>query len=289
VTPDIAKLADALAHPADATAAYLTGQMRPSQGALLEAFMAESEATIAALKPELDIPYGPQAREVFDLYVSPKPWRGTLAYFHAGYWQSRDKSHFRFLASFFAPLGVDLALVNYPLCPDVTLAGLTASARRSVPRILATARTLGRGGRDLVAAGHSAGGHLAVELALTHWAESGIAGSPIRAILPISGVFELTPLIGTRLNEKLLLDAEEARAMSPLYRVTGPLPPAQFLVGGLETPEFRAQTEAMAVAWRAGGGEAPVTIVAEADHFSILRSLAPGGAGLSAALSLFGP
>jgi arylformamidase len=163
--------------------------------------------------------------------------------------------------------GIDVALVNYPLCPDVSLRGLVTSARASIPEILHAVRDIGRGGDRLVAAGHSAGGHIAVELAL--------AGAPVSAVIAISGIYELAPLLGTRLNDKLRLDMAEARAMSPLHRVSGALPPALFIVGGLETPEFRAQSEAMHLAWRAAGASA-YRQVEGADHFSVLRQFGPG-------------
>jgi len=255
-----------LAHPAGATHGYLTGQLHPSQAGLLAAFAAEGQEAVAAYAPLLDVAYGGHEREVFDLFLSPKPWRGTVAYFHAGYWQGRDKAQFRFLAVPFMAAGIDVALVNYPLCPDVSLRQLVGSAQRSIPAILQTVRGKGRGGDNFIAAGHSAGGHIAVELAL--------AGAPVSAVVAISGVYELAPLLGTSLNDKLRLDAAEARAMSPLHRVAGALPPALFIVGGLETPEFRAQSEAMHLAWRAGGASA-YRQVEGADHFSVLRHFGP--------------
>jgi len=256
-----------LAHPADATHAYLTGQLHPSQAKLLEDFAAEGQAAVAAYAPVLNIAYGGHEREVFDLFVSPQPWRGTMAYFHAGYWQGRDKAQFRFLAAPFMAAGIDVALVNYPLCPDVSLRRLMRSAEASIPEILHEVREIGRGGDALVAAGHSAGGHIAVELAL--------AGAPVSAVIAISGIYELSPLRMTKLNDKLRLDAAEARAMSPLHRVAGALPPALFIVGGLETPEFRAQSEAMHLAWRAGGASIYLEVDG-AEHFSVLRHFGPG-------------
>jgi len=256
-----------LAHPADATHAYMTGQLHPSQAALLEDFVAAGEAAVAAYAPLLDLAYGGHQREVFDLFVSPQPWRATLAYFHAGFWQGRDKAQFRFLAALFMAAGIDVALVNYPLCPDVSVRQLVRSAEMSIPEILKTVRGLGRGGAELIAAGHSAGGHIAVELAL--------AGAGVSAVIAISGIYELAPLLTTRLNDKLRLDAAEARAMSPLHRVTSALPPALFIVGGLETPEFRAQSEAMHLAWRAAGASSYRQIEG-ADHFSVLRHFGPG-------------
>jgi len=256
-----------LEHLADATYAYLTGQLHPSQTQLLDDFAAESDAAVAGLAPRLDIAYGPHERERFDLFVSPQPWRGTMVYFHAGFWQARDKAQFRFLAARFMTAGIDVALVNYPLCPDVTLRQLINAAQSSIPVILETVRAIGRGGDMVIAAGHSAGGHIAVELAL--------AGAPVCAVIAISGIYELAPLLGTRLNDKLRLDVAQARAMSPLHRVGSALPPAIFMVGGLETPEFRAQSEAMSQAWSVAGPSAYV-VIPGMDHFSVLRHLRPG-------------
>jgi arylformamidase len=256
-----------LAHPADATYAYLTGQLRPSQAGLLKDFAAESEAAVAAYAPLLDVAYGTHEREVFDLFISPQPWRGTMAYFHAGYWQGRDKEQFRFLSPPFMAAGIDIALVNYPLCPDVSLRQIVRSAEASIPAILRMVRETGRGGERLIAAGHSAGGHIAAELAL--------AGAPVSAVVAISGIYELAPLRATSLNDKLRLDAGQAHAMSPLHRVAGMLPPALFMVGGLETPEFQAQSAAMHLAWRAAG-QSTYRQIEDADHFSVLRHFHPG-------------
>lgn len=276
-----------LMHPSDPTVAYLTGQLHPSQGPLLEAFAAESDATLEVCAPTLDMPYGEHPRAVFDFYRSVLPWRGTLAYLHAGFWQARDKAHFRFLAPAFLAAGVDVVLINYPLCPDVSLRDLVDTVRRGLPRILAFLREQSRGGEQMVVAGHSAGGHIAVELALTDWRAAAHVPSPIAGIVPISGIYDLAPLRDTRLNDKLLLDAAEAQAMSPLHRVADVLPPAHFIVGGLETPAFRAQTEAMHAAWLAGNGASALQQVEDANHFSVLRALALDGAAFATVMRLF--
>jgi arylformamidase len=248
---------------------YMTGQRNHEQGPLLEAFARESEAATAALGPRLDIPYGPHPRQRFDLFAAAAP-RATLAYFHAGYWQSRDKAQFRFLAPTLTGAGFDLALVNYPLCPDVALDALTEAAREF---ILAFHVDRGERAAPLIVAGHSAGAHLAVELALTDWRARGVAFAPIHGIVALSGVYDLAPLIETPLNDNLRLTPDAARAASPLGRVRAGAPRAIFAVGGKETPAFHAQTEAMRAAWEASGAVARSLIVAGADHFSLLREL----------------
>ena len=65
--------------------------------------------------------------------------------------------------------------------------------------------------RPLIVAGHSAGGHLAACL----MARSGGAVRPIRAGMPISGLFDLSPLVSTSINKALGLTTEEAARLSP--------------------------------------------------------------------------
>jgi arylformamidase len=262
----------------DATAQYMSGQMRAHHPDLLAAFQRESDAAAAAPDAALDIAYGPHPRETFDFFAGPGERRGTLAFFHAGYWQSRDKSQFRFLAPALLARGFDVAMVNYPLCPDVDLAALVEAAREAVPAIRARA-----GGSRLMAAGHSAGAHIAVELALTDWRARGLDASPIAAVVALSGVFDLEPLRSTPLNDRLRLDEDAARANSPIHRVVWGMPPALFAVGGGETDAFRAQNAAMHAAWTAAGNSGAVMEIAAADHFTLLRKL-QGASELMAAV-----
>jgi arylformamidase len=263
----------------DATAQYMTGQMRPGFPALLAQYQRDSDAVALSAR---DVPYGPHSRQVFDFVQGAAPWRATLAYFHAGFWQSRDKALFRCIAPALAAEGIDVALVNYPLCPDVTLPALVDAARAAVPAILTYAASIRRGGASLIAGGHSAGGHLAVELALTAWG----GPSPIGAIAALSGVYDLAPLIDTPLNDKLRLDLPTARALSPVHRARGGMPPALFAVGGTETPAFLAQNEAMHAAWTKAGNRSACLVVNGADHFSLLLDLQRSSALLSAIAAL---
>jgi arylformamidase len=249
----------------DATQQYMTGQMRPTFPALFEAFQRDSDAVALTAA---DVRYGPHPRQVFDFVAGPAPWRGTFVYFHAGYWQTRDKSLFRFIAQGLLPHGIDVALVNYPLCPDVSLPELVAATRASIPAVLAHAAAAGRGGAPVIAAGHSAGAHIAIELALG----DGPAASSIAALVAISGIYDLEPLRFTALNDKLRLDQATARAMSPIHRVRGGLPPALFTLGETETPAFHAQNAAMCDAWLDAGNQAETLVIAGADHFSLLDS-----------------
>ncbi len=265
----------------EATRQYMTGQLRPTHPALLGGFEQLSIKATQALAPTLDIAYGPHPRQRFDFFVGAES-APTIAYFHAGYWQSRDKSTFRFLASGWVAAGFSVALVNYPLCPEVDVATLTEAVRAFPPSFRDRMASLSRS-QALIAAGHSAGAHLAVELALTDWTARGHAESPIHAVIGLSGVYDLAPLIDTPLNAKLNLNQDSARAASPVGRVHPNMPPALFAVGGAETSAFLQQNAAMASAWSAAGNAGNTLVVEGADHFSLLSEFTMAGSPLSEA------
>ena len=88
----------------------------------------------------------------------------------------------------------------------------------------------------------------------------------------ISGVFDLTPLVGVSINQDLRLDAEAARRVSPLYWPVAPGRVLDAVVGDLETDEFKRQSRTMAEAWREDRAE---TRYAEfvGNHFTVLDAL----------------
>jgi arylformamidase len=268
----------------DAEHQYLGGQWRPGFPTLLAGFEKLGAEAVAASDCALDLRYGPRERETFDFFAAKGACRGTLLYFHAGYWHSRDKSGFRFLAPAFNASGLNVAFINYPLCPGVSLAELVQACRAAPAAVAAHAasRAAGPLASRLVVAGHSAGGHIAVELALDSAASAARArdaaappaAATIAAVAAFSGIYELAPLLTTSLNEKLRLDAESAAAASPLRRAAAQAAPALFAVGADETPAFIEQTRSMHAAWGAAGNRSRLEIVAGCDHFSLLQELA---------------
>lgn len=254
---------------------YIDGQLRPAHAALFERFAAANEAAVIAAQPELDIAYGPHPRQQLDLFRTAGPRRAVIAYFHAGYWQSRDKSGFRFLAPPLAADGFDVALINYPLSPELGVSKIVSAAAAALPA-LATLTDHA----PLILAGHSAGAQIAVELAMATPSAIG----PIAGIVAISGVFDLEPLLDTSVNAKLELDRQTARDASPIHRVLPGAPRTMFAVGALETQAFRDQTAAMARAWASAGNPAEQLTVPDADHFSILDELCREDGALRSAI-----
>jgi arylformamidase len=123
--------------------------------------------------------------------------------------------------------------------------------------------------------GHSAGGHLTAEMLARSW--GGFAGVPadlVRSGYAISGVFDLSPLIDTSLNEALGLTKGTARAASPLFRPPSPKG-RRFIaaVGGDESSEFLRQSREIAESWSKVGINAACEVIPGANHFTVLEEL----------------
>lgn len=247
---------------------YLTGQLKPSFPALFETFSQANEKVLSALSFDMDLVYGVHERQRYDLCLASSPVKALVLFLHAGYWQSRDKSQFRFLAERMHAVGLAVAMVNYPLCPDVSMQELTLMVQEVVPALQSRLPAQMKE-TPWMLCGHSAGAHLAVEMALA-LQRAQADPPPVAGILGISGVYELTPLIHTSLNNKLKLDEHAAIAASPIRRLHGRLPRAIFVDGALETSAFHQQSHNMSMAWTRAGNDACYVALPDKDHFSIL-------------------
>lgn len=258
---------------------YVDGQFRPHFPALLAVYQARSDALAASPSARLNLPYGPHERQRFDHFPGDGLATGALLFFHAGYWQSRDKAGFRFLAERFQALGLHFFAFNYPLCPEVSLAQIEQAV---MPGVAAARRelTAARAGQvPLALVGHSAGAQLAALMALAFSAADDKLGGPVDGVWGISGVYDPEPLLATTLNAKLRLDNETALRANVSRRVTPGAPPGLWMVGADETASFAMQNATMHAAWSQAGNTSRCSTVAGADHFTVLDSVAPALAG----------
>jgi arylformamidase len=230
----------------------------------------------------LDVPYGERPRQRLDIFQPARGGGGPIALFlHGGYWQGLGKSSFSHMAAGPNALGLTVAVAGYTLCPEIAIGGIVEEARAAV---LDLAR---RFERPILVYGHSAGGHLAAAMVATDWAAAAptLGFDPVLAALPVSGVFDLGPLVPTSINGKLGLDAEEARRQSPLYWTAPRRKRVVAVVGGDESSEFLRQTRDFVERWGAGGAIARAVEIAGANHFTVIAPFADPDSDLTRGLA----
>lgn len=211
---------------------------------------------------ELNKAYGTHEREVFDCFRHGSA-RGVLVFVHGGYWHQFDKDAWSHLAKGGIERGLDVYIPSYPLCPDVRISEITKSLANFVNQI--------DGNLPIYLTGHSAGGHLVArvicgDLLSTKTFER------IKHIIPISGLFDLRPLLQTQMNKILQLDLDEARQESPALLEAKRVKLTAW-VGGSERPEFIRQSKLISEIWT--GLDIPIETKIESTkhHFDVIDGL----------------
>ncbi|HVL36015.1 MAG TPA: alpha/beta hydrolase [Burkholderiales bacterium] len=223
----------------------------------------------------LDLRYGEMPGESLDLFPSRKGDGTCLMFIHGGYWRSLDKSDHSFLAPAWVDAGVSLAVVNYDLCPSVTMDEIVRQMLRASRWLWLHAEDYGMDQDRLYVGGHSAGGHLTAMLMCALWPvfDRRLPKDLWKGGLAISGLYDLRPLLEVEfLQADLRLDEQSALRLSPAFLPPATRAPVMTCVGGRESSEFLRQNAMLGERWRAAfAGDIAMP---QAHHFSVLDGLA---------------
>jgi arylformamidase len=227
-----------------------------------------------------DVRYGGGPKQTLDLFPASRP-RSTLMFIHGGYWRALDKQDHSFVAAPLVERGVGVAVINYDLCPGVSVAEITEQCREALLWLRREGARFGIPAQRLFVAGHSAGAHLAAMLFATDWTRRR-AAEALAGGVAISGVFDLSPLVQVSFNSDLRLDANQALALSPINLEPRVQAPLQLAVGAEETSEFIRQSWLLWERWpqcRPPRSSGPL-VIPHKHHFAILSELGDPGTEL---------
>lgn len=245
-----------------------------------ERWRRESEATRKALPTQLDLAYGPHARHRLDLFLpqSGAPSPALAVFFHGGFWRARDKTDYSYVAKGLSTLGGAVALVNYPLCPEISLGEIVRSARTAVRWLIGQADAFGYDARQIYLSGHSAGAHLAAMCCCGDGSDDAeLPQGAIKGALLSSGLYELEPVRLCFANDDVRLDAAQVEILSPARLAPSALDGPMFVTyGTAETDEFAWQATHLVETMRGRGVTASLMPVPQANHYTIVPQLEGG-------------
>ncbi len=277
----------------DAISAYYDRQynaraMIPEHAQIFERGAKRSQEARAGLPCRLDIPYGARPAEKLDIFPADGRSEALLVFIHGGYWRSRDKSDFSYLAPAFTRRGIALALPNYGLCPEIGIEDIVKQNLLALAWLWHHGAHHGVNPGRLYVAGHSAGGHLAAMMLAARWNTymPELPCNLVKGGLAISGIYDLEPLVQAPfVNADLKLDRALARRLSPAHIPPVTTAPLYTAVGAEESDEFKRQNALIARAWRdAFAGDIPMP---GCNHLTVLEQLAdPDSALFSGAMAM---
>ncbi len=222
----------------------------------------------------LNLYYGPSARQVLDIFPLQNQRNIPVHVFtHGGYWQALDKNSFSFMAEAFNQNGECAVILNYDLCPSVTMPEIIRQVKRAIIWVKQNISAYGGDPERIQITGHSAGAHLLASLLTTEWSIVGLDNYPFQQLNGLSGLYDLQPLIPTSVNQALGLDTGNAFQCSPLF---GGLWKSDsdvkfnLLVGELESQEYKKQSTQLLDRWT-GKLFIQSNEASQTHHFSILE------------------
>lgn len=244
----------------------------------MQHFAAKADRARAELRNTLDVPYGPTVEETLDIFPAAAPNAPVFVFIHGGYWRALSSKDFHGVALGLNALGITTVVVNYALCPFVTIDEITRQCRSAIAWVL---RNIGQHGADpqrVAIGGHSAGGHLTAMCLQTEWARDyGLARDPLAGAIAFSGLFDLEPLRYSYLQPMIQLDDGMVQRNSPTFMVRPCKTPLWITWGGLESSEFSRQSHAYHAAWQAAGNTSTLQEHAGTNHFTVIHGLEDAG------------
>ena len=255
---------------------YNIASARGGLDQVMQRWSASSAAFREQADASLDCAYGPGERERIDIFRCGASAAPLYVYLHGGYWQRGDKSLYSFIAAPFLDAAVDVAIIGYPLCPQVSMTDLVGKVRQAIGWLYHNADQLGVNRDRINLSGHSAGGHLTAMAVCCDWPDfdEKLPRELLKTAIPFSGLYQLAPLLQTSISDALHLTPAEVNRLSPASLQPETQVPLLTIIGGAETAEFFRQTDLLIEKWSGSLAQIERHVESEVDHFDLIDRLA---------------
>jgi acetyl esterase/lipase len=243
-----------LAVAATLSAYFLSAGVGPTRAATTQDATKQDSAA-ARVRIVTDVSYGPDARNVMDLYLpeAPAP-RPLVVCIHGGGWAGGDKRGYAWLAEALARKGYAAASVTYRFAPAHRAPTQMDDVQRAVRWLRKNAERYSIDPKRVGAIGGSAGGHLAAYLALADTRDNGdqdlaAYSSRVSCAVDCYGPVDLeammssasAPIVQGFIGKPLEGNESAYRDASPHFLVKDRPPPFLIVHGALDVGDRRGQ------------------------------------------------
>jgi arylformamidase len=251
-------------------------------------FAERSEEARRTLAYRPAVPYGPTRAETLDIFPAAQPGAPVFFFIHGGYWRARAARDFSCVAFGPQAMGFTTVVIDYALCPAVTLDEIVRQVRAAAAWTLRHIAEHHGDPRRIVIGGSSAGGHLGAMLLTTRWQHDyGLPDDPFAGAVLLSGLYDIAPLRYSYLQPLIQLDEGLVRRNSPMHLVRPSTTPMLLAWGDAEQPAFAQQSQGLHEAWQQAGNRSELLALPGADHFQAVVPLEDANSVLCRAVQRF--
>lgn len=246
----------------------------PNAGAVLAEWQDAVAPARASVAGYAEHAYGEAPSEVLDLYPAQAARAPIHIHIHGGAWRAQSKDDGAILAPAMTAAGMHFVVPDFDLLPHVRMPDMVEQLAGMVGWVHANATRFGGDPDRILLSGHSSGAHLAAVLATLDWTARGLPTDVIKALVCVSGGYDLEPVLLSARREYIHLTPEEADGLSPPRHAERIGCPVWVLWGEKETPEFIRQGKDFAAALARAGRPAGGGLVPGLNHFEICGAMA---------------
>lgn len=244
----------------------------PNGEKIIERYTSESEAAAACLE-QRSLSYGPTSEETLTVFPSARQNAPIHVFVHGGAWQQLTAEDSYFPAPIFVDAGAHYVAVNFAKIPDVRLPDMADQVRRAVAWLYNNAKSFDGNPDQIYVSGHSSGAHLVGVLLTTEWEQYGVPETVIKGGFPVSGMFDLRPVLLSARSSFLKLSSSEEDALSPIRHLERISCPVTVSYGEEESPEFKRQSLCFASALENARHPAGLIVLPRTNHFEAILSM----------------
>lgn len=235
-----------------------------------------------------DIRVGARLEEKIDVFPAKNPGAPILFFVHGGWWRALTRKDWSYAAIGFVKRGYTVVITDYAVCPKVGVPDISNATRAAVAWAYENAEKINGDHDRMYLCGHSAGGQQAAMMAVTDWAQYGLPQDVLKAVVPMSAVFDMRPFKSSWLQPFLNLTGDTVQSESALLNIPkGPTPPVLVTLGEEESIGFHDQAKSFVAAWQTAGHRASLYPVPGEDHGSQVFMLGDADSALCAEMAAF--
>ena len=188
------------------------------------------------------VEYGSHARQKLDIYlpittqksssIKSSALKKVIIFYYGGNWDSGARADYKFAAEALASLGHIVVVPDYRVYPDVLFPGLMTDPVSVAKWVKMNIKKYNGDNNKIFLAGHSAGAHIAVMMAINpeYLAKELLKPSDYAGVIGLAGPYDFLPLKSDRLKTIFGPEAEQWKSQ-PINFVDGKNPPLFLAIG----------------------------------------------------------
>lgn len=234
-------------------------------------YAARSAATRARLAHRANLPYGPAADEVVDVFTASQAPAPVQIFVHGGAWKNFTKDDYLFPAEAFVPAGIHTVVVNFDNLPRVRLSDMVDKVRRAIAWVYRHAESFGGDPARVFLSAQSSGAHLSACALGSDWKAQGLPADIVKAATLVSGPYFLEPVLLSARSSYVKLSKAEERELSPGLHAGRIACPIIVAYAEGDTDEFRRQSREFAAALDKAGRLQKLIELPGVNHFELME------------------